>query len=76
MSSHDPDRIFFSENTSIGEMLLICRRQHRGKPKPPTRVINLAKNPATPLDALDTAARIEQASEEEVNLRGTSRCNW
>ena len=68
VSSHDPDRIFFSENTSIGEMLLICRRQHRGKPKPPTRVINLARNPATPLDALDTAARIEQASEEEVNL--------
>ena len=68
VSSHDPDRIFFSENTSIGEMLLICRRQHRGKPKPPTRVINLARNPATPLDALDTAARIEQASEEEANL--------
>ena len=68
VSSHDPDRIFFSENTSIGEILLICRRQHRGKPKPPTRVINLARNPATPLDALDTAARIEQASEEAANL--------
>ena len=68
VSSHDPDRIFFSENTSIGEILLICRRQHRGKPKPPTRVINLARNPATPMDALDTAARIEQASEEEANL--------
>ena len=26
VSSHDPDRIFFSENTSIGEILLICRR--------------------------------------------------
>ena len=64
VSSHDPDRIFFSENTSIGEILLICRRWSADEPKPPTRVINLARNPATPLDALDTAARIEQASKE------------
>ena len=27
VTSHDPTRIYFSENTSIGEMLLICRRQ-------------------------------------------------
>lgn len=26
ITSHDPTRIYFSENTSIGEMLLICRR--------------------------------------------------
>ena len=68
VSSHDPDRIFFSENTSIGEILLICRRWDGDEPKPPTRVINLARNPATPLDALDTAARIEQASEEGADL--------
>ena len=67
VSSHDPDRIFFSENTSIGETLLICRRWKGGE-KPPTRVINLARNPATPLDALDTAGRIEQASEQEETL--------
>ena len=67
VSSHDPDRIFFSENTSIGEILLICRRWNGDEPKPQTRVINLARNPATPLDALDAAARIEQASEEEAN---------
>ena len=68
VTSHDPDRIFFSENTSIGEILLICRRWNGDEPKPPTRVINLARNPATPLDALDTTARIEQASEEAANL--------
>ncbi len=27
VTSHDPTRIYFSENTSIGEMLLICRRK-------------------------------------------------
>ncbi|MDE2855884.1 MAG: DUF559 domain-containing protein [Chloroflexota bacterium] len=32
ITSHDPTRIYFSENTSIGEMLLICRRK---APRPP-----------------------------------------
>ena len=63
VSSHDPARIFFSENTSIGEILLICRRWSGDGPKPPTRVVNLARNPATPLEALDTSARIERAVE-------------
>ena len=59
VSSHDPERIFFSENTSIGEVLVICRRWKSDDPKPPTRVYNLARNPETPLEALDTAARIQ-----------------
>ncbi len=62
VASHDPQRISFSENTTIGEVLVICRRWSGG-PKQPTRVVNLARNPATPLEALDAAARIEQASE-------------
>ena len=63
VSSHDPDRIFFSENTSIGEILLVCRRWSGDGPKPATRVINLARNPATPLEAVDTAARIERVGQ-------------
>ena len=56
VTSHDPDRIYFSENTSIGEMLLICRRWPAEKgPKPATRVVNLAINPATPATALSVA---------------------
>ena len=62
VSSHDPRRIFFSENTSIGEILLICRRWPDDKPKPPTLIINLAKNPESALDALDTAARIDRVT--------------
>ena len=62
VSSHDPRRIFFSESTSIGEVLLVCRRWNEDKPKPPTRVINLARNPASAVDALDTAARIDRAA--------------
>lgn len=64
VSSHDPERIFFSENTSIGEILLICRRWDGDEQKPPTQVVNLARNPSTPVEALDIAARIKRATEE------------
>ena len=38
VTSHDPERIYFSENTSIGEMLLVCRRWPYDKgPKPTTK---------------------------------------
>ncbi len=59
VTSHDPERIYFSENTSIGEMLLICRSwpTERGQ-KPPTQVINLAINPNTPAAAANVAAAI------------------
>ena len=64
VTSHDPNRIFFSENTSIGEVLLVCRRWKGDGPKPPTRVVKLARNPATPIESIDTAARIEHTSKE------------
>ena len=64
VSSHDPERIHFSENTTIGEALIICRQWKGDGPKPPTRVVNLARNPSTPLEALDTAARIDRAGDE------------
>ena len=60
VTSHDPERIYFSENTSIGEMLLICRRWSADRgPKPPTRVANLAKNPASPSAAISAAYAIK-----------------
>ena len=60
VSSHDPERIYFSENTSIGEMLLLCRAWRPGKGrKPPTKVVNLARNPSTPADAISVAWAIE-----------------
>ena len=65
ITSHDPDRIYFSENTSIGEMLLVCRHWgfSRGM-KPPTQVVNLAVNPATPADAVTTASAIRDGRVE------------
>ncbi len=59
VTSHDQERIYFSENTTIGEMLLVCRRWDKKKgQKPPTRVVNLARNPATPADAYNVAVAI------------------
>ena len=61
VTSHDPTRIYFSENTSIGEMLLICRRwPNPDEPKPPTRVVNLAYNPPTPAEAISVARSIKR----------------
>ena len=60
VSSHDPERIFFSENTNIGEVLLICRHWPSARePKPATRVIKLTVNPTTPTEALAVASAIE-----------------
>ena len=65
VTSHDPERIYFSENTSIGEILLICRRWPSGKgAKPPSRVVNLARNPATPAEAMPVAWAIANGTVE------------
>jgi len=46
VTSHDPTRINFSENTSIGEMLLVCRRSTcRTAPPPPPPPPHKNRNP-------------------------------
>lgn len=55
ITSHDPTRTYFSENTDIGEMLLLCRRWQGPGDKPATRVYNLFENPATPAEAVSVA---------------------
>ncbi len=44
VTSHDPTRIYFSENTSIGEMLLVCRR----RPHPPAPSPKMREGEKTP----------------------------
>ena len=68
VTSHDPGRIYFSENTNIGEMLLVCRRwPGKKKDKPPTRVVNLAQNPATPAQAVVVARAIADGAVANQN---------
>ena len=85
ITSHDPERIYFSENTNIGEMLLVCRLWNsiKGK-KPPTRVVNLARNPSTPTDAIATAWAIANdtvisqglGTVQEVNATRIEAGDW
>ena len=65
VASHDPRRIFFSENTTIGETLLVCRRDGEGD----TRVVNLARNPATPTDALRLLSRLDDGEADEGTIQ-------
>ncbi|MCY4466273.1 MAG: hypothetical protein OXE46_12130 [Chloroflexi bacterium] len=71
VTSHDPTRIYFSENTSIGEMLLICRRWSSRKEKPATQVVNLYENPATPATAIGVARDIVKGNDS--NIKGTAQ---
>ena len=65
--SHDPERIYFSESTSIGEILIVCRLwTDSSQPKPPTRVVKLVVNPSTPTGAVSVAQAIENDSLSEM----------
>ena len=50
--SYDMDRIYFSGNTSIGEMMIIVERHNPSNQDKPTRVLKLTKNPATSSEAI------------------------
>ena len=77
VTSHDPERIYFSENTSIGEMLLVLRRRaDAGKPMPPTRFVNLAINPSTPAEAISLAWAIEDGTVEKIDYGTVQRWPW
>ena len=74
VASQDPERVYFSENTDIGEALLICRRWPSGdKRKPPTRIVNLARNPSTPAEARTVAQII---ANDLIETEGYGTTQW
>jgi len=54
ITTHDPKRINFSENTSIHECLLICRRWPEGE-RPPTEFVSLRRMPESAAEAVEAA---------------------
>ena len=52
VTSHDPKRINFSENTAIHESLIIARRPDSGSVRQPTRFVSLARMPDDPHEAI------------------------
>ncbi|MDE0621144.1 MAG: N-6 DNA methylase, partial [Bryobacterales bacterium] len=71
VTTHDPKRIAFSENTSIHESLLICRRWP-GDDWPPTEFVSLRKMPTSAEEAIEVADAI---SAGRVGDWG-SVCRW
>ena len=62
VTSHDPKRSNFSENTAIHECLLVCRRRGSGPPAP-TEFVSLRRMPATAKEAIEAADAIAAGSE-------------
>ena len=61
VTSHDPRRINFSENTTIHESLLVCRRRtgiDGGAMDRPTRFVALRRMPSTSEEAIDVVEGI------------------
>ncbi len=60
IASHDPSRFYFSENTTISEMLVIARRHEIDEPseRPNTKFVLLTRNPASSHDAVTLASKI------------------
>ena len=58
ISSHDPLRTSFSENTDLSEVLFIARKLDGTAHPPNTTYISLRKNPDSIHEALDLASRI------------------
>ena len=54
VTTHDPKRINFSENTSIHECLLVCRRHPEGE-RPPTEFVSLRVMPNGVDEAMEAA---------------------
>ena len=59
VTSHDPRRPNFSENTAIHESLLICRRRSNGHSQKPTRFVALRIMPSNSEDVIDAVEAIQ-----------------
>ena len=64
LTSHDPRRPNFSENTAIHEALLICQRRVKDKDvvDRPTRFVSLRTMPSTPAEAIEAVEAIESGT--------------
>jgi len=67
VTSHDPKRINFSENTSIHECLLIARRS--SERERPTEFVSLSRMPKTPEEALAAAEAIAAGEDSRWGRR-------
>ena len=72
VTTHDPRRIAFSENTSIHESLLICRR-HSEEARRPTEFVSLRRMPESAKEAVEAADAIAAGT---VDASWGRLCLW
>jgi hypothetical protein len=72
ITSHDPSRTNFSENTDLSELLFVARKLSNGEKPGETRYVTLKRNPITIHEALDTASRISVALKDLDGARKAS----
>lgn len=63
VTSHDPQRIYFSENHKINESLFVLRCLNENNRHASTRFVNLAYNPATATEAVILASAISNGQD-------------
>ena len=61
--SHDPDRLWFSENTDISEVLIVARRKAQGADARPTKFVRLRRNPSTAGGAVALAEALQSGTD-------------
>ena len=71
VTTHDPRRIAFSENTGIHECLLICRRRSP-QDRPPTEFVSLGRMPRTAQEAVEAAEALSAGTYDHWGRR----CLW
>ena len=61
VASFDPERIWFSESTRIGEILMVAKKKSAGqRPAKPTTIAKLALNPSTQAEAIRCAEALNR----------------
>ena len=86
VTTHDPKRINFSENTSIHECLLVCRRWTTSE-RPPTEFVSLRRMPGNVKEAIQAAdavasgapgewGSVQRWSAERVRAEDWSPVQW
>ena len=72
ITSHDPSRTNFSENTDLSELLFVARKLNSGEKAGDTAYVTLSRNPTTIHEALDLAARLSTALQVDGSREKTS----
>lgn len=71
--SHDPRKWSFSENTALGEVLIVARRLKNREQPADTRFINLWENPGSSIPALAIAAQVLASDPVALDGDGLTR---